>query len=151
MPWGSARRHTRLGLWLGPTRVALGTQEGDRGLEVLERVEGLVDTREAQVGHLVELPEGSEDRQPHLVGLDRGLPLLADALLDPLGEQCELVLADRAALARLADPGEDLVAAERLTDAGALHHGQAGRLEGREPAAALRALPAAADRAAVVG
>ena len=44
---------------------------------------------------------------------------------------------DRPALAGLADAGEHLVPAERLGGAGALDHGQARRLDRREPAAAL--------------
>src|SRR6478609_7513727 len=52
-------------------------QLGDGGFEVLERVERLVDAREAQIGDLVELPEGTEDRQSDLIRIDlrgAGLP-----------------------------------------------------------------------------
>src|SRR5918994_7737267 len=50
-----------------PRRVTLGAQEGDRGLEVLEVVEGLVDGGEAQVSNLVELAQRLEDGHAHLV------------------------------------------------------------------------------------
>src|SRR5699024_8024630 len=63
----------------------LGTQPGDRRLEVLERVEALVDAREAEVGDEVQLLERLEDRQPHLVGVDLREAAGADALLDALG------------------------------------------------------------------
>ncbi len=46
VPWGRLRR-------LLADRVALGAQQRDRRLEVLEAVEPLVDAREAQVGDLV--------------------------------------------------------------------------------------------------
>src|SRR6476620_7404349 len=106
MPLTSGRRHTgvlglRSGARLDAGGISLGTQQRDRGLEVLEGVEGLVDAREAQVRHLVELAERAEDRQAHLVGVDLGVPLLADALLDPLGQQRQVVLGDRTALAGL--------------------------------------------------
>ena len=51
-------------------RVALGAQHGDRRLEVLERVERLVDAGEPQVGDLVELAQRAEDREPDLVRVD---------------------------------------------------------------------------------
>src|SRR5699024_6571734 len=62
----------------------IGTQRIDRGLEVLEGVEALIDTGEAQVGDLVEFAQRIEDGQPHLVGIDLGDALRADVLLDPL-------------------------------------------------------------------
>src|SRR5689334_8918341 len=157
MARGSARRHTCLRLWsstvvwLATGGFALGAKQGDRTLEVLEDVERLVDAREAQVRDLVELTERAEDGEPDLVGVDLGLALLADALLDPLGEEGEVVLSDRAALAGLADADKDLAAAERLARAGALGDRQARRLDGGETAPALRALATPADRAAVVG
>src|SRR5690349_7517029 len=153
MARGSARRHTggALVVRLGAGGLALGAQQGDRGLEVLERLERLVDAGEPQVGDLVELAQRSEDRQAHLVGLDLGLPLLADALLDPLGEDRQVVLGDRAALTGLADTGEDLATAERLARAGALGHREARGLDRGEATATLGALATPADRAAVVG
>src|SRR6188768_529074 len=85
-----------------PRRVAFGAQEGDGRLEVLEGVEGLVDGGEAQVGDLVELAQRLEDGQTDLVRVDLGAALAADGLLDALGEDGEVVLGDRAALAGLA-------------------------------------------------
>src|SRR5699024_7248480 len=62
----------------------IGTQRIDRGLEVLEGVEALIDAGEAQVGDLVEFAQRIEDGQPHLVGIDLGDALRADVLLDHL-------------------------------------------------------------------
>ena len=64
-----------------------GSEGGDLRLEVGQGLEGAVDAGEAQVGDLVELPQGLEDRQADLVGLDLGGAVGADGLLDPLGEQ----------------------------------------------------------------
>src|SRR5690606_13051658 len=75
---------------------------------------------------------------------------LAHGLLDLLGEDGEVRLGHRAPLARLADAGDDLLATERLHDAGPLDHREARGLGGREPAAALRALPSAANGESVV-
>jgi hypothetical protein len=85
------------------------------------------------------------------VSLDLGASLRPDALLDALGEDREVVLGDRAALAGLADADEDLLAAERLGDAGPLDDAQAGGLDRGEAAAAFGALATAADCSAVVG
>ena len=71
------------------------------------------------------------------MGLELGGAGGAYALLDLLGQPGQVVLGDRPALAGLADAGEHLVAAERLGGAGALDHGEARGLDGREPAAAL--------------
>ena len=48
----------------------IGAQLVDRRLEVLERVEGLVDAREPQVRDLVELAQRAEDREADLVRVD---------------------------------------------------------------------------------
>src|SRR4051794_33424447 len=107
----------RAGGGLKAHRVTLGPQQGDGGLEVLERVEGLVDAGEAEVGDLVELAERLEDGQADLVRLDLGAAGQADGLLDALREQGELVLGNGPALAGLAHADEDLAAAERFTGA----------------------------------
>ena len=88
------------------------------------------------VRHLVQLAERLEHGQTDLVSLDLGAPLRPDALLDALGEDREVVLGDRAALAGLADADEDLLAAERLGDAGPLDDAQAGGLDRGEAATA---------------
>jgi hypothetical protein len=56
------------------------------------------------------------------VGRDLRAAAGAKHVLDLLAEQSQRVVVDRAALAGLADPDDDLLAAERLGDAGALHH-----------------------------
>ena len=43
--------------------TVLGPELPDGGLEVVERLERLVDAREAEVGDLVELTERRQDRQ----------------------------------------------------------------------------------------
>ena len=123
----------------------LMAEQGDGGLEVLQRFEGLVDAGEAQVGHLVQLLQGSKNDQAHLVGVDFRRAGGTDLLLDFLGQQREVILADRAALAGLAYAVDDLAAAERFAHTGTLDHREAGCFHGGEPAAALRALAATPD------
>src|SRR3954452_18118556 len=104
----SARRRRRLGLrglgvggvvaGLDPGRDVLGPQQGDRRLEVLERVEGLVDGGEPQVGDLVELTQRLERGQPGRMGGPRGGPGGSRGLLGPLGEQRQVGRAGRPAL-----------------------------------------------------
>ena len=75
----------------------------------------------------------------------------ADGVLDLLGEQLQLVLVDRPALAGPAHAGDDLGAVERLADPAALDDGEHRLLDGGEPAAALRAGPTAAGGRPLVG
>jgi hypothetical protein len=135
----------------GSSRGALGAQDGDLGLEVLGRLERAVDAREAEVGHLVELPQRPEDGQADLVSRHLRPSLAAQGVLDRLAQAGELVLGDRAALARLADAGDRLVPGEGLGRAGALEDRQLHLLDGGEPLGAVVAGTTAADRAAVVG
>ncbi len=129
----------------------LDAQQRDRRLEVVERVEALVDAREAQVGDLVELAQRRQDREADVVRLDLGRAGRADGLLDPLREQRRGRLSrHRTALAGLAHAGDDLLAAERLDHAVALDHAEARGLGRAEAAAAFGALAAPADREAVV-
>src|SRR5699024_5843323 len=109
------------------------------------------DARETEVGDLVELTQRRQDGHPHLVGVDLRGAQGPDGLLHPLGEQRQLVLGDRATLAGLAHPDEDLGPAEGLGHAGALHHRQARALQGGEASLARRALAATPDGAAVLG
>jgi hypothetical protein len=132
-------------------RCSLGPQQGDLGLERLEGVERAVDRRKTQVGHLVELPQRRQDRHANLMGLDLGHSAGAHRLLDALGQQGQIVLGDRAALARLANARQHLVAGERLAGTRTTGHRQARGLDGREAPAALGALPTPPDRGAVVG
>src|SRR5215207_6107406 len=126
------------------------TQVGDLLLEVLDRGEGAVHAREAQIGNLVELAQRAEDREPDLVARHLGAAARPHGLLDPLGQLLQCVLVDRPALARPAHAAHDLLAAERLGDTGTLDDGQHGLLDGGEAAAALRARPAAPDDLALV-
>src|SRR6476661_1402850 len=129
----------------------LMAKQGNRGFEILQRFERLVDTGETQIGNLVKALQRLQDRQPDFVGFDFGGTGSPDRLLDFLGEQREVVFRDRAALAGLADAVNDLAATEGLADARALDDGQAGGFHGGEPAAAFGTLPAAPDGGAVVG
>src|SRR4029453_12321533 len=95
---------------------------------------------------LVELSQRPEDRQSDLVrgNLRRAAPL--ERVLDLLAEARELIGVDRPALAGLADPVDDLLPAERLGRAGALHDRELHLLDGGEALLADRALPAPAGR-----
>ena len=126
-------------------------QHLDLGVEVVGRLEGAVDAREAEVGHLVERAQRRQDREPDLVGVELGLAAQPQGVLDVLAEAGELGVGDRAALAGLADAGDRLVAVERLGGAGALEHRELHLLDRGEAAVAGRARTAAADRTAVVG
>ncbi|EYT62282.1 hypothetical protein H489_0114085 [Curtobacterium flaccumfaciens UCD-AKU] len=130
--------------------MVVATELADGVLEVLERVERLVDAREAQVRDLVELPQGREDREADVVRVDLAGPGGAHGLLDALREDGQVAVGDRAPLARLAHTGDDLVAAERLGDAVALHDVERCGLGGREPSTAVGALSTAADGGSVV-
>ena len=79
-PGGSGGRRLHRILHLG----TLGTEPGDRRLEVVQRIEALVDAREARIGDEVELLEGWRIDRP-LMRIDLGLSAEADVLLDPLG------------------------------------------------------------------
>src|SRR5690606_30765173 len=151
----AVRRHLRVGGRAAARRrlalLALDAQRRDRALEVLERVERLVDAREAQVGDLVELTQRTEDREPDLVRVELGAAARPDRLLDALRQHREVVLVDRSALARLAHAVDDLLARERLGHSRALDDGQARGLDGREAPVALGALTAPSDRGPVVG
>src|SRR3954469_6013711 len=132
-------------------QIGVARSEGcDLSLEVGQALEGAVDAGEAQVGDLVELPQGLEDGQAHLVGGDLGGAIGADGLLDPLGEQLEVVLLDRPALTGLSDTADDLGPAERLGASAALHHGERGLFHRGEAPAALRTRTAPADGVTVV-
>src|SRR5215469_7235520 len=143
-------RGLRVLAWL-PRVVAFGAQRGYLCLEVGQRLEAAVDRGESQVGDLVELAERAQDRQADVVRWDLSAATAPDHVLHPLGQDRELILADRPALAGAPDASDDLVPVERLGDTAALGHHEDDRLLGREAAAAGRARPPAADRRAVLG
>src|SRR4029077_14410375 len=134
----------------GAVAVALA-QSGDLILEVGERLESSVDRGEPEVGHLVQIPERAQDGQAHLVRGDLAQPPCPDRLLHLLGQDCQLVLADRPSLACPLHATDDLVPGEGLGDTAALGDHQDDRLLGGEPPSALRARPATADRGAIIG
>src|SRR5450759_3620030 len=129
----------------------VGTECGDLGFEVREGVEGAVDAGETEVGHLVELPQRSQNGQPNLVRRDFGAAAGADGVLHPLRQQREGIFLGRSALAGLAHASEDLGPAERFGRPTPLDHGQAGGLHGGEPTPAVGARTPPADRLTVVG
>src|SRR5664280_1081733 len=142
----STRRRDRAG-------GVVGTECGDLGFEVREGVEGAVDAGETEVGHLVELPQRSQNGQPNLVRRDFGAAAGADGVLHPLRQQREGIFLGRSALAGLAHASEDLGPAEWFGRPTPLDHGQAGGLHGGEPTPAVGARaprgvgwPAAAPR-----
>src|SRR4051812_31220608 len=130
---------------------ALGTQQGDLGLEVVGRLEGAVDAGEPEVRHLVEFAQRRQDGHTHLVGGHLGPSLGAQRVLDLLAEASQVVLGDRTALAGLPDSRDRLVPGERLGCAGSLHDHELHLLDGGEALAALAARAAATDRSAVLG
>src|SRR4051794_24027409 len=134
-----------------PQRFVLGSKERDGSFEVLEALPRLVDAGEPEVRDLVELAERFEDGHADLVRLDLGVSLRPYGLLDLLGEEGQVVLADRAPLACLAHAGEDLGPAERLGRPRPLDHVEARGLDRGEAAVALRALATAAYGGAVIG
>src|SRR4051794_8918741 len=135
----------------GLGQPALGAQQGDLRLEVVGRLERAVDAREPEVRDLVELAQRAEDRQADLVRRHLRPALAAQRVLDLLAEAGQVVLGDRPALAGLPNPGDRLVAGERLGRAGPLHHHELHLLDSAEPLAALVAGPPPADRSAVLG
>src|SRR5262249_61083153 len=95
---------------------------------------------------LGELAEPAEDRQADVVRRNLSAATAPDHVLHPLGQDRELVLADRPALAGAPDASDDLVPVEGLGDAAALGHHEDDRLLGGEAAAAGRARPTAGGR-----
>src|SRR5690242_19691109 len=149
----SLGRRVRGGLGAGtgaPVAVPLA-QGGDLIFEVGERLEPSVDRGEPEVGHLVQIPQRAQDGQADLVRGDLAQPPCPDRLLHLLGQDRQLVLADRPSLACPLHATDDLVPGEGLGDTAALGDHQDDRLLGGEPPPALRARPAAADRGAIVG
>ena len=141
--WGSARGRCSLSVTVcsqaqcaacsGRRRPArprlaalLGAQHGDLGLEVLERLERR--GRRWRTAGRRPRPAPAAARgsaRPDLVAPDLGAARWPGCLLDPLGQQRQVVLGHRAALAGLADAGDDLGPAERLGHAAALDHREA--------------------------
>src|SRR5215831_8069862 len=130
---------------------AFAAQRGDLLLEVRQRLKSPVDRGESQVGDLVKVTKRPQDRQAHLVRGHLAAAAAPDHVLHPLGQDRELVLADRPALAGPPDAADDLVAVEGLGHAAALGHHEDDGLLGGEAAPAGRARPPAADRRAVLG
>src|SRR3989304_1392275 len=103
---------------------------------------------EADVSHLVELLEVLHHQVPELQARDLLLGPVVEALLDVGHDVVHRLHPHRALLARLEDRGAQLLAVEGLAPAIPLdHHGEhvLDVLVGRVAAAALEALPAAAD------
>src|SRR5690606_14354159 len=82
--------------------LVLAAEQGDGVLEILERVEGLIDTREAQVRDLIEFAKRREDRESDLVRVDLAGAGLPDRLLDLLRQDREIGVRHRSPLTRLA-------------------------------------------------
>ena len=131
-------------------RLALCAEQGDLGFEIFKGVEGAVDRCETQVRDFVEFAQRAEDRQSDLHGRDLRRAGGAQRVFNPLGEQGEIVVADRSTLACLANARDDLVASERLLCSGSLRDKEHGGFGRGEPTTAGRAFPAAADRAGIL-
>src|SRR3954454_4690337 len=128
-----------------------GSEFGDLLLEVGHRGEGAVDAREAQVGDFVELPEGPQDGQPHLVARNLRRTGGAEGVRDLLTQQRQLALVDRPTLAGPSHTGDDLGPVERFAHATALDDGEHGLLDRGEPAPALLAGAPTTCRRPLVG
>jgi hypothetical protein len=121
--------------WLGSEggcrcfRRVVATQSGNLLVEILEGVERPVDGREPQVCDLVQFAQRPENRATDVIGADLGPAGRTDVFFDPLGEQRECIFIDRATLARLADAGDHLLAAEGLGGPAALDHQKGGGLQ----------------------
>src|SRR5580693_5366249 len=134
-----------------PAAVAFTAQPCYFFLEVGERLESPVHRGKPQVGDLVEVAKRAQDRETHFVRRNFPAAAAADRVLHPLGEDRELILADRPALAGTLHAPDDLVPVERLGHAAALRHHENDRLLGGEAAATGWAGPPAADRGPVFG
>src|SRR5579859_2544438 len=134
-----------------PALMAPLAQRGDLILEVGKRLKAPVNRGESQVGNLVKLAERAQNGQAHLVRGDFGQAAGPDRLLHLLGQDGELVLVHRPALAGALHAVDDLVPGEGLGDAAALGHHQDHRLLSGEPAPAFRTGPPAPDRGTVFG
>src|SRR4051794_37668751 len=134
----SARRsgvgHPASGEGVSGIRIPTGAAEiGDLLLEVFYGGERAIDAREAEVRHLVQLAQWTEDGEPDLVAGDLGGTPGPDGLLHAVGELGERVLVDRPALAGAPHAAHDLLTAERLGDAAALDDREDGFLDHGEP------------------
>lgn len=128
----------------------LGPQVTDRRFEVFERFKRLIDARESEVGNLIELAEGAENRETDFVRIDLALSGLADRLFNLLRQDRQVCIGDGPALARLASARYDLVTAKRLDGAGPLDHVEGRGLHRREATTTLRTLTATTNRQAVI-
>src|SRR5829696_457480 len=133
------------------SRFLLDAEQGDLGLEVVRRTKLAVDAGEAQIRHLVELTEGTQDGYPDLTGWNLGLAGCAQRVLDELTEPSQLILSHRPSLACLAHAADHLVSLERLDDSAALDDDQLHLFDSGEPTLAGWALPSPADARAVLG
>src|SRR5690606_6454389 len=146
-PASPARRRLVRGVLSGRRRA----QRRDLTLEVIQGVERAVDAGEAQVRHLVQLAQRTEDGQAHVVARHLRSAARPDGLLYPLGQQRDRVVVDRPPLAGLAHASDDLRTAERLGHPAALDDREDRLLDRGEPPPALRAGPPPADQLAVLG
>ena len=125
-------------------------QLSDRSFEIVERLESLVHAGEAEIGHVVQVAQRTEDFNADVVGVNFCNTLGPDAFLYLLSEDGQFIVRDGATLTGLPHPSNHLVAREGFAHPGAFHHGETGGFDGREPLSAAGALPAALDARAVV-
>src|SRR5450759_2386862 len=110
-----------------------------------------VDRGEPEARHGIKSPQGLQDREPDVLGVDLCLAACPQRVLDLLAEPGEIILADRSTLAGLPDASDDLVASEGLDDTGTLDDDELRLLDGGEPPLAGRTLPSAPDAGPVLG
>src|SRR5204863_3420624 len=107
-------------------------QVGDGLLEVLDGAERLIDTGEAEIGHLVELSQRAKDGEANLVARHLGSTRRTHRVLHGLGQLSQLILIYWATLTGPSDTVDDLGTTERLGNTASLDDGQGGLLDCRE-------------------
>ena len=117
-------------------------------LEGAQVGELLVHRGEADVGHLVQVPQPAHHQQPQLAGGDLPVPAVARLRLHPVGQLLDGLPRHRPLLAGPQQPADQLFPVERLPAAVLLDDAEGGPLDplvGGVALAAVQALPAAAD------
>ena len=113
-----------------------------------------VHRREADVGHLVQVPEALHDQLPDAGGADLPPQLVLELLLDLVGGPLQQGEGDRPLLAGLEHAAQELAPVKGLPGAALLDDHQGEHLHGLvggEAILAFQALPPPADAGAVVG
>jgi hypothetical protein len=126
-------------------------QSRDGLLEVLQGVEVLINGSEAQVGNYIKVAQRFKDGKANLIGINLSHTGGADHVFDTMGEQSQIIWANRAALAGFTNTRQNFLTAERFSGTGTFDNGQASCLNGGEATLTTRALPPSSRGRAVIG